>query len=259
MLYASNTFVPYNYALKEADAVFLGIPFTSTSISKPAMHGPVLVRHALKNVENLPDRKFCDIGDIEIVPGSYELTAKRIRETVKETLETNSRAFPILIGGEHLITLPIIEALKPKTIVQIDAHSDTRSDYLGCVYSHATWAYHASKISRITQIGLNAVSDEEKKFLAKTKAVHAFSISDFLKFKPNIEKPVHLTIDMDVFDPSYVEAGFPEGNAKPEDIFAVLDKIQPQSMDIVEIADDRLPSKTAFLAAELIKRVLQNV
>lgn len=259
MLYTSNTFTPYNHALAEADVVFLGAPFASTSISKPALHGPALVRHALQNIENLPKRKFCDLGDLEIVPGSYELTAERIRETMKEIRDTNPKAFNAVVGGEHLITLPLIEVLKPKTIVQIDAHSDTRSDYLGCVYSHATWAYHASKISRIIQIGLNAVSDEEKKFLAKTRAVHAFSIGDFLKFRPKIEKPVHLTIDMDVFDPGYVEAAFPEGNAKPEDIFAVLDKIQPQSMDIVEINDDRLPSKTAFLAAELIKRVLQNV
>ena len=223
------------------------------------MHGPALVRHALKNVENVPDRKFCDIGDIEIVPGSYELTAKRIRETVKEIKEANSAAFPMAVGGEHLITLPIIEALRPKTIIQMDAHSDTRENYLGRKYSHATWAFYASEISKIIQIGLNAVSEEEKKFLARSKNIQTLSVADFLKFKPNIEKPVHLTIDMDVFDPSYVEAGFPEGNAKPDDVFAVLGRIVPQSMDIVEINDDRLPSKTAFLAAELIKRVLQNV
>jgi agmatinase len=257
MLYTSNTFTPYNHPLKEAEIVFLGIPFTSTSICKPAMYGPIMVRHALQNIENLPNKKFCDLGDLEIVPGSYELTAERIRETIKEIKETNPKAFIIAIGGEHLITLPIIETLKPKTIIQIDAHSDTRSDYLGCTHSHATWAYHASKLSRIIQVGLNAVSEDEKKFLAKTKSVQAFSISDFLKFKPNIQQPVHLTIDMDVFDPSYVEACMPEGNAKPEDIFAVLEKIHPQSMDIVEIADDRLPSKTGFLAAELIRRVLR--
>ncbi len=257
MLYTSNTFTPYNYPLKEADIAFLGIPFTSTSISKPAMYGPLMVRDALRLTEELPNKKFCDLGDLEVVPGSYELTAERIRETIKEIKETNPKAFTLAIGGEHLITLPLVEMLKPKTVIQVDAHSDSRSNYLGCEYSHDTWAFHASKITKLIQIGLTAVGGEEKKFLAKTKSIQTFSIIDFLRFMPKIERPVHLTIDVDVFDPSYVETGFPEGKARPEEVFSVLDKIKADSMDIVEIADDRLPSKTGFLAAQIIKRVLR--
>ena len=52
MFYTSNTFVSYNYPLGEADVVFLGIPFASTSISKPAIFGPIMVREALKMTED---------------------------------------------------------------------------------------------------------------------------------------------------------------------------------------------------------------
>lgn len=255
MLYTSNTFVPYNYPLKESEIVFLGIPFTSTSISKPAMYGPVMVRHALQNCENLPNKKFCDLGDLEIVPGSYELTAERIRETVKEMLQ-ESKAFPIFIGGEHLITLPIIETLKPATIIQLDAHSDTRKDYLGCEFSHSTWAFHASKVAHIAQIGLNALSDEEREFLKNTDNVKSIRLEDFSG--TGIKKPVHLTIDIDVLKSCYVETGFPEGKYNPEEILSFLEKISPDSMDIVEIADTQLPSKSGFIAAEMIKTILKN-
>lgn len=257
MLYTSNTFTPYNYPLKEADVVFLGIPFTSTSISKPAMYGPTVVRDGLRLSEGVPNRKFCDLGDLEVVPGSFELTAERIRETMKEIKDANPKAFPIIIGGEHLITLPIVETLKPKTIIQLDAHSDTYKEYLGNKYGHGTWAYHASKLAKVIQIGVVSLNEEEKKFLAKTKDVQVFSFSDFMKFKPRMERPIHLTIDVDVLDPSYVETGFPEGRMKLDELMQILDKIKCDSLDIVEIADTQLPGKTGFIAAQIISRVLR--
>jgi arginase family enzyme len=262
MFYTSNSFVSYNYPLKEVDVVFLGVPFASSSISKNSIYGPVMVREALKLTEDFIDGvnlfeklKICDLGDLEVVPGSYELTAKRIKETLQDVLNENEKAFPIFIGGEHSITLPIVEVLKPRTIIQLDAHADLRKDYLENRYSHQAWAYHASKFSKIIQVGVQSTNKEELEVIEEKK-IECFSIDDFLKGEIKMEKPVHLTIDVDVFDPSYVETGLPEGSAKPEEIFAVLKKIDCDSLDIVEIADDRLPSKTGFLAAKLIKAVL---
>ena len=264
MFYASNSFVSYNYPLKEADVIFLGVPFASTSISKNSMYGPVMVREALKLKEdfikdvNLFEKlKLCDLGDLEIVPGSYELTAKRIKETIQDLLSINKKAFLIFIGGEHSITLPITEALKPKTVVQLDAHADLRKDYLENKFTHQTWAYHASKLAKIIQIGVQSLSKDEKKFIEDNHNIQSFALNQFLKKKNiKLEKPVHLTIDVDVFDPSYVETGLPEGTAKPEEILKIIEKIPCSSLDITEIADDKLPSKSGFLAAEIIKRVL---
>ncbi len=265
MFYTSNTFVSYNYPLGEADVVFLGIPFASTSISKNSIYGPLMVREALKLTEDFIDDvnlfeklKVCDLGDLEVVPGSYELTAKRIKETLQDIMNENKRAFPIFVGGEHSITLPIVETLRPRTIIQLDAHADLRKDYLENRYSHQAWAYHASGLSKIIQVGVQSWNKEEAEII-KERNIECFSIDDFLKREIKLEKPVHLTIDMDVFDPSYVETGLPEGSAKPEEIMAVLEKINCLSLDIVEIADDRLPSKTGFLAARIIKNVLKRV
>ena len=263
MFHTSNTFVPFNYALREADAVFMGIPFASTSTSKPAIYGPVMVREALKLTEDFiggkrifEKVKMCDVGDLEVVPGSYELTAQRIRETIDDVRKENGKAFPIFIGGEHLITLPIVESLKPKTIIHLDAHADLRREYLGNDHMHQTWGYHASRIAKIIQVGVVSWSEEEKK-VAKEKGVVSLTADEFLKKTPTMKGPVHLTIDVDVLEGA--ATGLPEGRMTMDTMDKLLDKIKCDSFDICEIADDSLPSATGFKAAHIIMRMLGKI
>ncbi len=263
MFYTTNSFVSYNHPLKEADVVFLGVPFASTSTSKPAIYGPVMVRESLKLTEDFVDGKnlfeklnVCDVGDIEIVPGSYELTAERIRQTIEDVKSENRSAFLIFIGGEHLITLPIVEALKPKTIVQLDAHSDTRSEYLGNKYTHQTWAHHTGKSAKIIQIGVTTWNREEKESLGRNN-IEFCEAEEFINNAPKLESPVHLTIDIDVLHGAVT--GLPEGRMSMDVLMQILGKVSCDSMDIVEIADDRLPSKTGFMAAQIIKKVLSKI
>jgi len=252
MFYTSNTFVPYNYPLKEAEVVFLGIPFVSGSLSKPALYGPLVVRESLKLVEGLPEKKICDVGDLEVVPGSYKLTAERIKQTIEDIKNENQNAFLLFIGGEHSITLPITEALKPKTIIQLDAHADLRQEYLGNKFMQQTWAFHASRFAKIIQIGVVAMNKEEEK---ERESTIQMSPENFISNTPALEKPVHLTIDIDVL--KNVATGLPEGKLEVEEVLSILNKIKPDSLDIVEIADFKLPSVTGFIAAKLIKKVLE--
>ena len=264
MLYTSETFVPYNHPLREAEAVLLGIPFSSTSTGSHSNYGPTVVREALKLTESrLGKIAITDIGDLEVVPGSFELTAQRIKDTVEEiALERSNKPFPFLlaVGGNHSITLPLCEALKPKTIVVLDAHADCRADYLGNPHTHQTWAWHASKFAKIINIGLNALSTEEEKEVAENPNIMCTTPDEFLETFGKLEKPVHLSIDVDVFESPYVVTGLPEGKLKPEQIWPILEELAPQigSMDIVEIADTQLPCKTGFLAARIIKNVLEQ-
>lgn len=266
LLFTSNTFVPYNHPIEEADVIFLGIPFGSTSININSVYGPTVVRESLKMIEFCEKTKkgflnvfnalkVCDLGNLEIVPGSYELTAYRIKETIKEIKSLNENAFLVFIGGEHLISLPICEELRPKTILQFDSHSDCLKDYLGNRYTHQTWCYHVSDFAKIIQVGVNTWNDEEIENVKK-KNIQSLSLQKL----PIMEPPIHLTIDVDVFDPSYVKTGFPEGNMKPEEFFSIMEKIPKiSSMDVVEIADNELPSKTGFLIARVIKNILAKL
>lgn len=253
MFYTTNTFVPYNYALKEAEVVFLGVPFVSGSLSKPALYGPLIVRESIKLKEGFPEKKICDLGDLEVVPGSYKLTAERIKQTLEDARNENRNAFPVIIGGDHTITLAIAEALHPRTIVQLDAHADLRREYLGIEYMQQTWAYHASRIAKIIQVGVVAMNPEEK----LNENIRQMSAADFISHTPPMEHPIHLTIDIDVLE--NMETGLPEGRMKPEEVLKILEKIKPASVDIVEIADDKLPSRTGFVAADFIKKILEMI
>jgi len=265
LFHASQSFTVM-HELNEADIVFLGVPFASCSLSKPAIYGPIMVREALKLTEDYIDGinifeklKIHDAGDLEIVP-DFKITASRIKETLEEIREANPKAFPIIIGGDHSITLPITEALRPKTIIQLDAHADLRKDYLGCAFMQQTWGYHASRFAKLFQIGVRSWNQEEI-VVRKENHVEFISLDDFKRMRPTFEKPIHLTIDVDVLDPAFVETGLPvAGGLTPKELFSILRELPAvQSMDIVEIADDRLPSKTGFLSAEMIKIMLSKL
>lgn len=262
MLYTKNSFT-VNYPIEEADLVFVGIPFASGSLSKPALYGPVMVRESLKlkedyaNGKNIFEKlKVCDIGDVEVVPGSFELTAERIGDTIQSIRQANKKAFPVFIGGDHSITLPIAEALEPKTIIQFDSHADLRAEYLGNKYMQQTWAYHASRFAKIIQVGVDSLNKEEDEYAKQTENIKIVSVDELKSM--HFERPVHITVDIDVLDASYVETGLPEGKMKPEELLNAVKNIDCDSMDIVEIADDKLPSKTGFIAAEIIKTILSK-
>jgi len=254
MIYTRNSFVNFNYKLEDADVCFIGIPFDSTSIESGSRNGPVAVREALKNIEGYDTEtgidifeklKICDIGDIEVVPGSYKLTAERIKETISEILERNPEIFIISVGGEHSITLPIVEIIKPDTILDFDAHADMRREYLGVEYSHATWAYHAMKRFNLVQRGVRSFSREEYEIIKK--------LGDEIRGR------TYLTIDIDVFDPSIApETALPEPDGwNLEEFCKNLNDVKNLiSMDIVEIAPKSFNSITANLAANIIKRIL---
>ncbi len=261
MLYSSNTFVPYNSPLKEAQVVFLGLPFSSTATSAASNYGPVMVRESLKLVESrLGKLRICDLGDLEPVPGSFELTAERVKDTIREAKMQNPSPFFVFVGGDHSMSFPISEELKARTVIHLDAHSDSRREYLGNMFMHQTWAYHASKYARVIQIGLNSVSEAEQDEIRTNPNIDPMSINEFLEDLEPLKGPVHLSIDIDVFDPSYVVTGLPEGKLRPEQVYAILEKaaVVCNSMDIMEIADNALPSKTGFLASHIIKFVLEK-
>ena len=92
MLYTKKTF-SFEAKLEEADVCLVGIPFDSTEIGNPVRNGPLFIREAIKNLPGydpqlkrnvFEELSFCDLGDIEVVPGSWDLTNNAIMETMRE-------------------------------------------------------------------------------------------------------------------------------------------------------------------------------
>jgi agmatinase len=269
MLHTRRTF-SFESPLEEADVALLGIPFDSTETGSPVRFGSLFIREALKALPGydpqtgrnvFEELSFCDLGDVEVVPGSWELTNAAIQETVKEMFQTKQDVFPVVLGGEHLITLGIIQALqaaafegKKLTIIDFDAHRDLMQEWMGLRHSHITWAWHALQLKNVEliQLGCRSWYPEEE------SAFKNLRIKERLEA---VQNPVYLTIDLDVLDPKEApEVGTPEpAGLGSQELFSLLEKAcqnQLIGLDIMECASDRVNTQTALLAAQIIKKVL---
>jgi len=264
MLYLKKTF-SYDYTIKESDVVLIGVPFDSTETGFSVRFGPLFVREAIKNLVGFDPKsgrnpfekiKFSDLGDVEVVPGDWKLTSEAIKDTVKYIHSENPKAIPVFLGGEHLISLAIVEQLAELhgglTVIHLDAHRDLMSDWMGNPYSHITWAHHAvsNKNIDLIQLGVRSWNKEEQPLIDKVKETLS-----------GITKPAYLTVDIDVLDPSFApEVGTPEPNGmKPEELFKIVKEVSGKNlvgMDIVECASQRVGTQTALMCAQVFKEML---
>ena len=198
---------------------------------------------------NLRDFKTVDIGDLDLPMGLVEESLDIVYDTTKQILKDNK--LPMMIGGEHLVTYPVVRALKEKYpdlhIIHLDAHTDLRDSFLGRELSHATVLKRCYDIlgdGRIYQFGIRSGDKHEFDF---AKEGHVFMRKfDFVGLEDVIEKikdkPVYITIDLDVLDPSiFPGTGTPEpGGVTFKDLLDATIKFEKLNnvvgADLVELA-----------------------
>lgn len=264
--------------VEEAGAVFLGVPFDSTTIDRPGCrYGPQSIRNCFERFEgfnvvknvDVYEKGLCDLGDVECVPGSFELTTKRIEETATRLYE-KTKGLPIFLGGEHSVTLPLVKSLKEKpSMLILDAHLDLRNDYLGNKFTHVTYLRRICEFlppEKITVLGVRSSSKEEKEF-ADEKGILYCSVQDFRKKKDeilnNIDGKIYLSVDIDALDP-----GIAPGTTSPvpsgfnyEEVSEIVKNVSKKltAMDIVEVNPlyDRAET-TAYHAARLAYEALSE-
>ena len=262
----------------------IGVPFDSTcSYHHGSRYGPTIIREASFGFEQYNcdfekplDGEFYDCGDLNVVHGNCKKTCDILEDSVKELIESNIK--PILIGGEHSVTIGSIRALADEeenkdlsevTIIHLDAHRDIIDEYIGEKDSHATIMrrVHDLNPKELIQIGIRSFSIEEKEFDESHDNISSFLAKDLfddfdvlLEKLDSIEGKVYISIDMDAIDPAFAPA---VGNPTPnglhpidiENIFEALsnnEKIDIIGFDLVEVASDKLGDITAILAAKII-------
>lgn len=221
-------------------------------------------------IETLPSMEPTALGPEEMV--------RRIRAACDEILDAGS--LPVMLGGEHSITLGLVQALKERhpnmSVLHLDAHADMRDSYQDTPYNHACIARRISEICPIVQLGIRSLSIEEAEFLAaekkagrkaKTK-IKTWYATDVLKginwaaVVADLTDEVLITVDLDVFDPAIMPAtGTPEpGGLGWYDVLAVLRKASTMrrviGFDVVELCP--LPGNVAsdFLTAKLVYKMM---
>ncbi len=256
----------------------IGVPFDSTcSYHNGSRYAPITIREASYGFEKYNTTlqkelttKFYDFGDSNIIHGNCEKTCKIVEENVTDLITNNIK--PIIIGGEHSISIAPIKALKNKhkinntTIIHIDAHRDIIDTYQEEKHSHATIMkrIHELKPKEIIQIGIRSSSKEEEDFVKKQNNIKTFTPQDLQKnFKKlieylnNINNQIYITIDMDGLDPSIAPSvGNPTHNGlnaeQIQQIIKILSKKEIIGLDVMEVATKKLGDITSVLAAKII-------
>lgn len=215
-----------NKEYAESELVLFGIPFDGTVSNRPGTRfGPRGIRRELDGLEtyspylkrDLVDYSICDLGDIELNFGNTKETLRRIRKETDEIVSDGKKT--LALGGEHLVSYPLIEAYQKKypslVVIHLDAHADLRDEYLGEVWSHATVmrrVISCLKPGCLYQFGIRSGTREEFDFAREHTHLYPYQLDEM----PNVLKtlgkvPIYVSIDLDVIDPS----AFP-GTGTPE-------------------------------------------
>lgn len=277
-----ENFIGCDASYEDADIVIFGAPFDSTTSFRPgARFGSSAIRHESFGIEtyspyqdkDLCDKRVFDCGDLELCFGCAQDALQDIENHAKQIL--NDGKLPLLIGGEHLVTLGNFRAVHEKypdvEVIHFDAHADLRDDYLGVKLSHACVIRRIHDIigdKKIHQFCIRSGERAEFEFAKEHTDMHKFDFSGLCEVVESIVKnrtPVYFTIDLDCLDPSvFCGTGTPEagGVTFTELLKAVLEvcKTNIVGADINELAPglDTSGASTA-LACKVLRELLLAV
>lgn len=254
---------PGAVADREAAAyAILGAPLDATTTFRPGTRfGPRELRHVAQSFEDydqhtescFTDLSVYDHGDIH--PGDdiseyLHFLSGEVRDYHEEGV------VPLLLGGEHTVTIAALRALEPDVYVCLDAHLDLRESYAGNPLSHATVAHHALEYAdEVIILGARSGTEEEWE-RTKRNNVTAIAPEAVADWEPDLNGDVYLSVDIDAADPGYAPGtGTPEPfGLNPQTMHEVVRSVAGQSIgfDVVEV-NDRDHGQAAALGAKLLR------
>ncbi len=263
---------------QRASMVIVGAPLdTTVSFRGGTRSGPRAIREMSYNLEEysielgseLGAVTFFDAGDLVFPLGYLEESLDRIEQVTNRILGDGK--MPIFLGGEHLITLPIVRAVARHypdlVVIHLDAHADLRDDYLGAKLSHATVMRRVTDVigpPNLFQFGVRSATRDEIIFARDNGYMCIDEVLEGLEEVVSVLKgrPVYLTLDIDVVDPAFAPG---VGNPEPGGIDArellqavyYLYDLNVVGLDIVEVNPTfDLSNRTAALAAKVLREAI---
>ncbi|MUT67894.1 agmatinase [Paenibacillus sp. NEAU-GSW1] len=278
--YSGNVFILSSDDYAASKAVIYGMPMDFTVSFRPGSRfGPPRIREVSIGLEeyspyldrSLEDIEYFDAGDLLLPFGNAERSLEIIGEFVRGVLADGK--MPVGLGGEHLVSWPIFREVYAKypdlAIIHFDAHADLRESYEGEPLSHSTPLRKAAGLiggKNVYQFGIRSGSREEWQFARENINFHPFEVLEPLKkVLPELAgRPVYLTIDIDVLDPSAApgtgtaEAGGITSKELIDAVHAIARSgVNVVGCDLVEVAPAYDPTEqTQIVASKVIREML---
>lgn len=266
-------------SLRDALFAVVPVPYDLTSTYQPgSRRGPAAIIEASTNMELYDEelKKETYLAGIHTTsPLAIDARGPKnminiMHKKIAKFIASNK--IPVILGGEHSISLGAVQAVKEKyprlKILQLDAHADLRESYHGSPYSHACVARRIAEICPLIQVGIRSMSKEEAQYLSQSN-VKSYSADFVLENKDwcdlickDLQGDIYVSIDLDVFDPSIMPStGTPEpGGLSWSNVLRLLKLVSSsckiRGFDAVELTP--LPGIVApdFMAAKLIYRFM---
>lgn len=243
---------------KESDVVIFSCPMDTTTSFRP---GTRFAGNAIRidsfGIEwyspyrdmSLKDYKTCDLGDLDLPIGDVKKALKVIEKTTDQIIKDNKKV--MMIGGEHLVSYPVIKSFAKKYddlhVIHLDAHTDLRDEFFGMKFSHATVIRRIFDVlgkDRIYQFGIRSGDKHEFVWASEGNThLRKFDLEGLdLIIEKLKDKPVYITIDLDVLDPSvFPGTGTPEaGGITYKELLWAIEQFEKLNnivgADIVELA-----------------------
>lgn len=272
--FLQNRFLSADCPYDSCEICIVGLPYDGTSSYRPGSRfGPNAIRKASWGIEtyspaldrDLTDLRICDLGDLEIPFGNKRKALATMREMIQKILHDGKH--PVLLGGEHLVTLAIVEGTRTRfpdlAVIHFDAHADLREEYLGERLSHSTVMRRVSEVigaDNLFQFGVRSASKDEYSYARSICSLYELTEDSMYKALETIgDRPLYISLDLDVFDPSVLPG---TGNPEPGGIdfnkmvaaLQALGKARLIGFDIVELSPEYDPSEVSSVVTSTVVR-----
>lgn len=258
----------------------LGVPYDAhSSFLRGPAAAPAAVRGALtcgsanwcaesgRDFDPAHSTAWRDVGDLAL-PDEVEEALDLIRSAARERLSDGDKL--LSIGGDHLVTWPLVQAVVERheklTIVHFDAHPDLYDELDGDRFSHAcpfARIMEEGRVGRLIQIGIRTMTPHQRE-QADRFGVEVLPLATWDGRVPAVTGPVYVSIDVDALDPAHAPgiSHYEPGGMTTRQLFACLHQLKAQGADVVgadvvEINPDRdVNDLTAMVGAKLVRELL---
>jgi arginase len=261
--------------LKINDVALIGIMSdANSSYKRGAAAAPEFIRRALHNgsanlcsesgVDLAGNRRFIDVGDRQVTDDAESFLA--IEDEINKI--TGQSALPLILGGDHAISYPVLRAINgvngPVNILHFDAHPDLYHDYEGNPWSHASPFARIMEnglASRLVQVGIRTLNKSLRSQVERFGVeVHEMRDLDINSIGRDFDGPVYISCDMDALDPAFAPgvSHHEPGGLSVRDMLGVIQRLPNRIVgaDIVEYNPQRdINDMTAMVAAKLLKEI----